>query len=71
MTMTTQNGGLMTAEELVWVIDPETRSAYRYTRDGKVDRLNETGVLDAGDAVPGFRVAMAHAFKAIGIEVSE
>ena len=39
---------------LVWVIDPERRSARVYRPDGSEHLLNETDQLDGEDVLPGF-----------------
>ena len=40
---------------LVWVIDPERRTARVYRADGVESLLAETGELDGEDVLPGFR----------------
>jgi Uma2 family endonuclease len=40
---------------LVWIIDPERAAACVYRADGSVALLEETGVLEGEDVVPGFR----------------
>jgi Uma2 family endonuclease len=40
---------------LVWLIDPESRSARVYTAQDKCEMLDENGVLDGRDVLCGFR----------------
>ena len=40
---------------LVWLIDPEARSACAYTGVDQCDVLDENGVLDGRDVLPGFQ----------------
>ena len=48
---------------LVWMIDPRKRTAAVYTAlDAPVATLDETGVLDGGDVLPGFVLPMAELF---------
>jgi Uma2 family endonuclease len=47
---------------LVWVIDPRKRSAVVYTAPDKKLALAESGVLDGGDVLPGFRLPLAKLF---------
>lgn len=54
--------------KMIWVIDPESRSAYMYTPDGKVERIGADGELRGGEGVPGFAVKLSDALKAVGIE---
>jgi Uma2 family endonuclease len=39
---------------LVWYIDPEARTAVVYTPKGPAQNLDENGVLDAAEVLPGF-----------------
>lgn len=48
---------------MVWVIYPETRTAYLYTSMDHVRHIGESGDLDGGDAVPGFRMKLADLFQ--------
>lgn len=43
---------------LVWVIDPEGRSAAVFRPDGLPSLMGEDGVLDGADVVPGFAVML-------------
>jgi Uma2 family endonuclease len=44
---------------LVWVLDPESRSATVTHADGRSTYLDSDGILDGEDVLPGFRVALA------------
>ena len=44
---------------LVWVLDPDRRSAVVYRADGTVAVFGEDGVLDGEDVLPGFLLALA------------
>ena len=48
---------------LVWVIDPRKRSANVYTAPDKKTSLDESGTLDGGDVLPGFRLPLAKLFE--------
>jgi Uma2 family endonuclease len=50
---------LAAGTRLVWVIDPEARTAIVYRPDGRVTFLDEDGVLDGEDVVPDFSLALA------------
>jgi Uma2 family endonuclease len=50
---------LAAGARLVWVIDPETRSAAVYRSLTDVTRLPESGVLDGEDVLPGFSCPLA------------
>lgn len=47
--------------ELIWVIDPETRTVTAYSRTG-VQSLTEKDTLTGGDVLPGFRCKVADLF---------
>lgn len=49
--------------ELVWLIDPQHRTATVYTRGGGVQWLHEGDALAGGDVVPGFSVPLAFLFE--------
>ena len=51
--------------ELVWLIDPQRRTAAVYARDGSVRWLREGDPLDGGDVVPGFSVPLAFLFAGL------
>jgi Uma2 family endonuclease len=48
--------------QLVWVIDPEGRTAFVYRRDGTVSRLHAGDELSGEDIIPGFRCPLASIF---------
>lgn len=43
---------------LVWVVDPESRTATVFHPDGRSVFLGADGVLDGEDVLPGFRLAL-------------
>ena len=47
---------------LVWYIDPERRTADVYTAPGKVQTLDEDGILDGLDVLPGFQLRLGGLF---------
>jgi len=51
---------------LVWVIDPDERTAAVYTSDAPVRWLGEGDALEGGDVVPGFSVPLAFVFAGLG-----
>ena len=48
--------------ELVWYIDPQTRSATIYTSVDKSQHVKEQGTLTGGDVLPGFELSLAKLF---------
>lgn len=50
--------------KLVWVIDPKKKAATVYTSPTKFKELDETGVLEGGRVLPGFRLPLADVFAA-------
>jgi Uma2 family endonuclease len=60
---------LQAGVRMVWVIYPETRTAYLYTSMDKVQRIEESGELDGGDAMPGFRLKLAQLFQEAGKKI--
>jgi Uma2 family endonuclease len=49
---------------LAWVIDPRSRTIAIYLSPDKPARtLSESEVIDGGDVLPGFSVAIAEFFK--------
>ncbi len=48
---------------LVWYIDPESRSARVFTGPTDVRDLDEEGVLDGGQVLPGFRLSLRWLFE--------
>ncbi len=51
--------------QLVWLIDPEGRSARVYTSVEKCDVLDENGVLDGRDVLPGFQFRLGDLIDAV------
>lgn len=47
---------------LVWIIDPETRTAEAWTSPTQVTHLAPTDALDGGSVVPGFRLPLPDLF---------
>ncbi|ETX04479.1 Uma2 family endonuclease [Candidatus Entotheonella palauensis] len=47
---------------LVWYIDPRTRSAKSYTSLTEVTLVDEHGVLDGSEVLPGFRLSLPQLF---------
>ncbi len=50
--------------KLFWVIDPETKSAKVYTSPKRFKELDESGTLDGGKVLPGFKLPLAELFAA-------
>lgn len=50
---------------LVWLIDPEARSARAYTGVDQCDVLDENGVLDGRDVLPGFQFRLRDLIDAV------
>jgi Uma2 family endonuclease len=48
---------------LVWEFDPDTRVVIVYTPDGSVKRLDGSQVVDGGDVLPGFVLAISEVFS--------
>jgi Uma2 family endonuclease len=48
---------------LVWYIDPETRSARVFTSPTDVTELDENGLLNGGQVLPGFQLSLRQLFK--------
>jgi Uma2 family endonuclease len=51
--------------QLVWYIDPRTRSARIYTARDQVEIIDENGLLDGGDILPGFQIRLGELFARI------
>lgn len=47
---------------LVWIIDPETRTARAYTGPDQAVQFDASGVLDGGDVLPGFLLPLGDLF---------
>lgn len=50
---------------LVWLIDPEARSARVYTRVDHSEVLDENGILDGRDVLPGFQFRLRDLIDAV------
>jgi Uma2 family endonuclease len=48
---------------LVWYLDPVDRSGRVYTAPGSMKKLDESGVLEGGDVLPGFELVIADWFR--------
>ncbi len=48
--------------KLVWFIDPATKTAKVYTSAKKFKELDETGTLEGGKVLPGFKLKLADVF---------
>ena len=49
--------------ELVWEIDPATRTAEVFTGPDDATAIGEAGTLDGGTVLPGFKLALATLFE--------
>jgi Uma2 family endonuclease len=49
---------LRAGTRLVWVVDPEQRTARLHTADGSERAIPEDGALDGGEVLPGLLVAL-------------
>jgi Uma2 family endonuclease len=52
--------------KLVWLIDPEARTAETYTAPDKVTAITAGGTLDGGTVLPGFSLPLATLFAKFG-----
>lgn len=50
--------------KLAWVIDPAAKAAKVYTSAKRFKELDESGVLDGGKVMPGFKLPLADLFAA-------
>lgn len=48
--------------KLAWIIDPQTKSAKVYTSAKRFKEIDETGILDGGKVLPGFKLSLAELF---------
>ena len=48
--------------KIVWMIDPEVRTAEEYTAPDAVTAIPADGELDGGDVLPGFALPLAELF---------
>ena len=51
---------------LVWILDPETRSARAFTGPEVFETVDEEGTLDGGEVLPGFSLSIAQWFELAG-----
>jgi Uma2 family endonuclease len=56
---------LRAGASLVWIIDPDERSAVVHRADGSMDEYGADGVLDGGDLLPGFTLNLAEIWKEV------
>ncbi|MBW3599455.1 MAG: Uma2 family endonuclease [Planctomycetes bacterium] len=49
--------------ELVWYVDPESRSARVFTSPTDVTTVDENGLLDGGAVLPGFQLSLRQLFE--------
>ncbi len=52
--------------KLVWYLDPDERSLRVYTSPDQFTTLDESGTLDGGDVLPGFRLPIREWFALRG-----
>jgi Uma2 family endonuclease len=52
--------------QLVWLIDPPTRTAEVYTAPDQCTELTETESLEGGEVLPGFSLSLRRLFKRAG-----
>lgn len=48
---------------LVWYIDPRKKTAQAFTARDQCESIDESGVLDGGDVLPGFRLRLGELFE--------
>jgi Uma2 family endonuclease len=48
--------------QLVWLIDPKTRTAQVYTSPTSMKRIGKDQVLDGGEVLPGFKLSLQKLF---------
>ncbi len=56
---------LAAGSRLVWVVDPVTRSVAAYRSREDIRLLTEGDVLEGGDVLPGFRLALTDLFAVL------
>lgn len=49
--------------KLVWYIDPLTRTANIYTAPDQVTSIDESGMLDGSEVMPGFQLRLGELFE--------
>ena len=55
-------GNYLAAGTLLWVVNPETKTVEIYTPGQKTQRIGIDKVLDGGDVLPGFQLAVKDIF---------
>jgi len=53
---------------LVWYVDPQQKSAAVYTAPDQCTTVDEGGVLDGGEVLPGFRLPLKDLFSRLRLE---
>jgi Uma2 family endonuclease len=48
---------------MVWLVFPEKRQVEVYHENGDLEIMDENGVLDGGDVMPGFRMPVRAVFE--------
>jgi Uma2 family endonuclease len=56
---------LAAGARLVWIIEPEDRSAVVYRADGTIEEYGADGVLNGGDLLPGFTLNLAEIWEEV------
>ncbi len=56
---------LATGARLVWVIDPDERSAVVQRADGTISEYGEDGVINGGDVLPGFTLNLSDIWEEV------
>lgn len=51
--------------KLMWIIDPETKTAEIYTSPTRCKVIEDDGVLDGGKVVPGFKLPLVDVFDSL------
>jgi Uma2 family endonuclease len=54
--------------KLVWVFYPKLLAVYVHRPDGSAQVVERDGVLDGGDALPGFTLSLRDVFQSLGAE---
>jgi Uma2 family endonuclease len=57
--------------QLVWVIDPKTRTAEAYTAPDAKTAIPADGELDGGDVLPGFSLPLAELFETLPAPIAK
>ena len=51
-----------TGVDMVWVVDPKTRTVKKFPRGGKPAVIHDGGEIDGGKILPGFKVPVSRIF---------